>query len=129
MSKLMPCLLVGFGGFLGANARFLLAAWVGSAYGARFPLGTFIINISGSCLLGLMAGLLAHRLVANPDQVRQFFGIGFMGAYTTFSTFSFETHSLLEDGEWMSAMVNLIVSPLAGLLAVHLGMMLARKWF
>lgn len=129
MSKIMPYLWVGLGGFLGANARYLVGSFVGSWYGARFPLGTFIINISGAFALGVIGTLVTDRLVPRPDELRLLIGIGFLGAYTTFSTFSYESHTLFDDGAWMSGISNLFVSPLLGLFAVHLGIVLARRWF
>lgn len=128
LHKLSPYALVAVGGMLGANARFILASWAGSAFGARFPFGTFVINLTGAFALGVVGALLAHRLVAWPDGVRLMIGVGFIGAYTTFSTFCFESHALFEDGAWMSGILNLVVSPILGLFAVHLGIVLVRKW-
>jgi CrcB protein len=128
MARLTPYLLVGFGGFLGANARYALAKWTGQWIDARFPLGTFIINISGSFLLGLLGGLLAERLVPHSDALRLALGVGFLGAYTTFSTFEFETHALFEDGAWLSALTNIFLSLFLGLLAVRAGIVAAKSW-
>lgn len=124
----MPCLLVGLGGFVGANARYLTGRWVDSVAGGRFPLGTFAINVSGSLLLGLLGGVLAARLVPHGDHLRLALGVGFLGAYTTFSTFEFETHALLEDGAWWSASAYAGASVVVGLLAVRLGTVLAKSW-
>ncbi len=129
MSRLLPFLLVGVGGFVGANARYILAKWVGSMSAARFPLGTVLVNISGSFLLGLLAGVLAARIVPQSDNVRLALGVGLLGAFTTFSTFEFETHALLEDGAWLPALANIVVSLVVGLLAVRAGLVLARSWF
>jgi fluoride exporter len=129
MNRLLPFLLVGVGGFVGANARYIVAKWVGSLTAARFPVGTFVINVSGSFLLGLLGGLLAARLVPQSDNVRLAIGIGFLGAFTTFSTFEFETHALFEDGVWLPALTNIFVSLFVGLLAVRAGLVLARSWF
>lgn len=129
MSRLLPFLLVGVGGFVGANARYILAKWVGSMSAARFPLGTVLVNISGSFLLGLLAGLLAARIVPQSDNVRLALGVGLLGAFTTFSTFEFETHALLEDGAWLPALANVAVSLIFGFLAVRAGLVLARGWF
>jgi len=84
LSRLLPFLLVGIGGFVGANARYILAKWVGSMSAARFPLGTVLVNISGSFLLGLLAGVLASRIVPQSDNVRLALGVGRLGAYTPF---------------------------------------------
>jgi CrcB protein len=128
MSGLWPYLLVGIGGFLGANARFLVARWADALLGARFPLGTFAVNMIGSFLLGALGALLADRTVPNADAVRLALGVGFLGAFTTFSTFEFETHALFEDGSWLAATTNLFASLFLGLVAVRAGMLAARTW-
>jgi CrcB protein len=125
----MPFLLVGFGGFLGANARYLVARWADTAVGGRLPVGTLLVNVSGSFLLGLVGALVATRAFANVDAVRLALGVGFLGAYTTFSTFEFETHALLEDGLWLAAAANVALSVFAGLVAVRLGIVTARSLF
>lgn len=129
IDRLLPYVLVGLGSFVGGNARFILARWVGSMIDARFPLGTFLVNVSGSFVLGLLGGLLAQRAVAHPDAVRLALGVGFCGGFTTFSTFELETHALFEDGIWLTAVTNMFLSLFAGLLAVRLGIVAARSWF
>jgi CrcB protein len=121
--------LVGVGGFLGANARFLLARWIGLVVDTRFPLGTFVVNISGTFALGVVGTLVLQRLVPYSDELRLAVGVGFLGAFTTFSTFGFETHALLEDGSWITALTNVVLSMLAGLVAVRAGIVVARWWF
>jgi CrcB protein len=127
-TRLLPYLFVGIGGFLGANARYVAARWVGQLVDARFPLGTFLINVSGSFLLGLIGGLLAERLVPHGDAVRLALGVGFLGAFTTFSTFEYETNALLEDGVWMTALANVFLSLFVGLVALRFGLVVARGW-
>ncbi len=129
MERFLPFLLVGIGGFLGANARYVTAKWVGGAVDARFPLGTFLINVSGSFLLGLLGAVLAERLVPHGDQWRLALGVGFLGAFTTFSTFEYETHALFEDGAWLTALTNIFLSLSLGLLAVRAGLVAAKSWF
>lgn len=128
MSSLLPYLLVGLGGFLGANARFVLARWTGHAFETRFPLGTFLVNVSGSFLLGVVGTLITERLVPSADTVRLALGVGFLGAFTTFSTFEFETHALIEDGSWLTAFANVFLSLFVGLLAVRAGIVVAKGW-
>jgi fluoride exporter len=128
MSSLMPYVLVGGGGFIGAIARFLVARWVGVLVETRFPLGTFAINISGSFLLGVIGTIAAEKVVANSDAIRLALGVGFLGAYTTFSTFEFETHALFEDGSWLTATTNMFASLFIGLVAVRVGIVLAKTW-
>jgi CrcB protein len=129
MERILPYLLVGIGSFLGGNARYILARWVGGLIDGRFPLGTFLINISGSFALGLIGGLIAQRAIPNADAVRLALGVGFCGGFTTFSTFELETHALLEDGAWLTAVTNVVLSVLAGLVAVRLGLVAAKSWF
>jgi CrcB protein len=101
-------LLVAVGGALGAAARYLLDRAIATRQTGPFPLGTLVINISGSMALGLLLGLaVAHQL---PSSVVTLVGTGFLGAYTTFSTFTFETLRLLEDGAWRYAAWNLLLS-------------------
>lgn len=126
--RFLPYLLVGIGGFIGANARYVVARWAGGVVDARFPLGTFLINVSGSFLLGMLGALLAQRLVPGADSLRLALGVGFLGAFTTFSTFEYETHALLEDGLWTAALANVFLSLLVGLVAVRLGILAARSW-
>lgn len=128
-ARLMPYLLVGLGGFIGANVRYALSSWVGNRVDARFPLGTFLINVSGSFLLGFLAAFIAQRAVPNADALRLALGVGLLGGYTTFSTFEFETHALFEDGVWLTALANIVLSVFAGLVAVRLGIVAARSWF
>ncbi len=129
MQRLTPFLLVGIGSFVGGNARYLLARWVGGLVDGRFPLATFLINVSGCFLLGLIGGLLADRALPHADAVRLALGVGFCGGFTTFSPFEYETHALFEDGVWVAAVTNLFLSLFAGLLAVRFGIVAARSWF
>ena len=128
MADLMPYLLVGGGGFVGANARYLLARAIGGACSTSFPLGTFAVNVSGSLLLGFLGGMLAQKLTPQSEAMRLALGVGFLGGFTTFSTFEFETHALLADGSWMLATVNMVGSLLAGLFALRAGIAIARAW-
>jgi CrcB protein len=124
----LPYLLVGAGGFLGANARFIIARSVGALFETRFPLGTFAINISGSFLLGVLGAIVAQKVMPNSEAMRLALGVGFLGGFTTFSTFEFETHALLDDGSWLMAATNMFASLFVGLLAVRAGIVAARAW-
>jgi CrcB protein len=128
MATLMPYLLVGLGGFIGANARFVVARLVGTLFETRFPLGTFVINISGSFLLGVLGAVVTQKVMPSSESMRLALGVGFLGAYTTFSTFEFETHALLEDGSWLTATTNMFASLFVGLVAVRAGIVLAKSW-
>jgi CrcB protein len=118
------CLVVGLGGFLGSIARFAVGTWIVNRYAGTFPWATFIINISGSFLLGLIGTLLLNRILINPNW-RLFVTIGFIGAYTTFSTFEYESARL---GNSWQALGNLLGSVVAGYGAVWIGIKLAESW-
>lgn len=125
MDVLTKICWVGLGGFLGANARYWLGGWIAQRYGTLFPWGTFVINVSGSFILGLFAVLIAERLIV-PPYLRLLVAIGFVGAYTTFSTFEYETLALAERGSLLYALANVIASVIAGFLAVWIGVKLGR---
>jgi fluoride exporter len=128
MGSLMPYLLVGVGGFIGANTRFVVARLVGGLFETKFPLGTFVINVSGSFLLGVLGTLVAQKVMPNSESMRLALGVGFLGAFTTFSTFEFETHALFDDGSWLTATTNMFASLFIGLLAVRAGIVVAKTW-
>jgi CrcB protein len=109
---LLKYLVVGIGGFLGAIARYMLGTYIGSRYGVRFPYGTFVINMSGCFLIGLILTLLA-RTTASPYW-RYLIPIGFIGAYTTFSTFEYETLRAVQDGQAVTGLLNVILSVIVG---------------
>jgi CrcB protein len=119
-------LIIGIGGFLGAVTRYGMAVWIGQRWGRSFPLGTFIINVSGSFLIGLLMTLMTERIIENP-QWRLLLVVGFLGAYTTFSTFEYETGALLKDSEWLFAGLNVIGSVFVGFIALKLGEVIAKS--
>lgn len=119
-------LIIGAGGFIGAIARYIIGAWIGQKWGRSFPLGTFVINVSGSFFIGLLMTLLTEKLMANP-QWRLLLVVGFLGAYTTFSTFEYETGGLLKDGEWVLAAMNVILSVFLGFAALKIGEVIAKS--
>ncbi len=121
----MNILFVGIGGFLGAIARYAVGLWIGQRFGRTFPAGTLAVNVSGSFLIGILMPLLTERFIANP-QWRLFLAVGFLGAYTTFSTFEYETGWLLKDGEWALAMLNIVLSVVAGFIALKAGELIAN---
>jgi CrcB protein len=116
---------VGSGGFLGANARYYLGSWVAAAWGAAFPWGTLLINLVGSFVLGFYLALATERFSGRPT-TRLFVATGFLGAFTTFSTFSYETIQLLARGATMAALAYVAASLLLGLAAAVIGLLCAR---
>jgi CrcB protein len=100
----MTVLLLALAGGLGAVARFVLDGTVTAARSWRYPVGTTVINLSGSFLLGLLAGLAAGRLL--PGSALLVLGTGFLGGYTTFSTAAYETVRLVEQRRWVAALVH-----------------------
>jgi CrcB protein len=122
----MNYLIIGIGGFLGAISRYALAVWIEQRWSQSFPLGTFVINVSGSFFIGLLMVLFTERFMVNP-QWRLLLVVGFLGAYTTFSTFEYETGALLKDGEWLFAMLNVVASVVAGFIALKLGEVIAKS--
>ena len=121
----MNYLWVGLGGFLGANARYALGTWIVQRTGVAFPWHTLLINVTGSLAIGAILVLLTERLVADPAW-RLFLVVGFLGGYTTFSSYTFEGLELLREGEWLAALWYVLGSNLLGLAAAYLGMVLAR---
>jgi fluoride exporter len=129
MNRCLPYILVAVGGSLGAIARYILSRWVGTLVEGRFPLGTFLINVSGSFFLGLLGAVITQKAMPNADALRLALGVGFLGAFTTFSTFEYETHSLFEDGVWVTALMYIFLSLFVGLVAVRLGVVVVKSWF
>ena len=128
MENLRPFLLISVGGIIGANFRYLVGIWSAAWFGTRFPFGTFIINTTGCLLLGLTGTLAAQKLVTRPDDLRYLVNIGFCGAYTTFSTFEYETSALMTDGQMLFALANVLGSVILGFVGIRLGILMAR-WF
>jgi CrcB protein len=114
---------VAAAGFAGALARFWLGGYIAAKLGTPFPWGTFVINITGAVSLGLLTGL-AGRGSVSPD-LRTVIGTGFLGAYTTFSTWTLETVRLMQSGSYRLALANIGLSALTGLLAAGCGLALS----
>lgn len=117
--------LVGLGGCLGSVLRFWAGAYISNRMGSRFPYGTFVINVTGSFLIGLVVTLLAERTHWSPN-FRYLIPIGFIGGYTTFSTFELETFQSFRDGEILAAFLNVLLSVVLGFIAVWLGAVAGR---
>ncbi len=121
----MKLLYIGLGGFLGAGSRYLLSKWVEMKWEGLFPNGTLIVNVIGSFLLGFLMVLFIEKTAAYTN-LKIMMTTGFLGAFTTFSTFSFETVMLLEDKSFLIAGLNIFSNFFLGILAVMLGITLAR---
>jgi CrcB protein len=118
-------LYISVGAIIGANLRYLVGVWASQRWGAGFPYGTLLVNVIGCLLIGLFYGLGATRLNITPE-LRLFFAVGFLGAFTTFSSFGYESISLLRSGDLFLGVLNIAANNLVGLLAVVIGLWLAR---
>lgn len=123
---MMNYIVVFAGGGIGSVARFVLATWIGQRWGRSFPLGTFVVNVFGSFLIGLLMTLMAERFLENP-QWRLLLVVGGLGGFTTFSTFQYETGKLAADGELIYAALNIILSVLVGFTALKFGEVIAKS--
>lgn len=121
----MPIVLVALGGAAGAAVRYVVDGWIAERAATAFPLGTLVVNLSGSFALGLLFALAIERDVL-PADVRGPVMIGFLGAYTTFSTLTLETWRLWEDGAVGLALANVVGSSLLGLVVVVAGLTIGR---
>jgi CrcB protein len=121
----MPILLIGLGGFAGAISRYVVDGLVIDRTAGSFPWGTLVVNASGTFLLGLLFAMTTERAIL-PSEVRGPLMIGFLGAYTTFSTYLLESWRLVEGGAWGLALANLGGSLAIGLIAVVAGLTVGR---
>lgn len=119
-------LLVLIGGGTGALARYVAGTAIMARFGGAFPLGTFVINVTGSFLIGFLMTMLTERFKLDPNW-RLLLIVGFLGGYTTFSSFEWETYTAVRSGAKLTAALNVVASVLVGYLAVWLGAMLARR--
>lgn len=117
---------VAVAGFLGAPARYVLDALISERARGVFPWGTFVVNVSGSLVLGFLTGLALYH--GFPSTAKTVLGTGFLGAYTTFSTFTYETTSLAEEGSRAEALANVAGSVVAGVAAAAAGLALAAAF-
>lgn len=118
-------LLISLGAMLGANLRYWVGTWAAGRLGTSFPYGNLIINLTGSFILGFFMTLAVDRLLIDP-RWRILFAVGFLGSYTTFSSYTFESMSLIMDNQWLPGLLNLFGSAFLGGAAVFLGILLAR---
>lgn len=118
---------IAMGGALGATARFAMSHQVYQWFGREFAWGTLSVNVLGSFVMGLIAVLFVDKLALSTEW-RAFIMVGFLGAFTTFSTFSYETMQYIEVGEINKAFINIAVSVVTCLVAVWIGMLAARQF-
>lgn len=123
---MLQLLAIAVAGAVGALLRFWMSGWVYGLFGRDFPYGTLAVNVAGSLLMGISFVLLVERLGSAPEW-RALVMIGFLGAFTTFSTFSLETVQLLEGGAVGRAMINVLGSVAFCLIATWLGIVLGRQ--
>jgi CrcB protein len=117
--------VIAVGGALGAMARYWVGGVVASRLGSAFPYGTLVINATGSLVLGFFMAMAGERILSS--NWRLFAAIGFAGAYTTFSTFEFETYMLIEEGSWLRAAANVVLSVGICFAALVGGIVLGRR--
>ena len=119
-------LAISLGGILGANARYIVALYIAERFGAAFPYGTFLINVTGSLVIGFFLTLVSERLTVDPLW-RLFFATGFLGAYTTFSTYTYEAAQMFRAGDYGPALLYLFGSMVVGMLGVFAGILAAQR--
>jgi CrcB protein len=117
---------VALGSAIGGVARYLVGGWVQQRSGTTFPVQTLLINVSGSFLLGLVQRYALETTALSPE-VRTMLTIGVLGGYTTFSTFSYETLRLVEDGDWRRASAYILLSVVLSVAAALVGVAAARE--
>jgi CrcB protein len=119
-------LVVFAGAGLGGLARYVAGTWIMVKYGGRFPMGTFVINITGSFLIGLVMTLLTERFNPHPN-LRLFLVVGILGGYTTFSSFEYEIYSAVREGARALGVLYVLGSVVVGYLGVWFGALIARR--
>lgn len=119
-------LAVSLGAIAGALSRYYLSLWFLQRFGVAFPYGTFVINITGCLMMGFFFTLSAERILSISPEIRLLVATGFLGSYTTFSTYGLETVTLLQAQRFIPALIYWLGSATLGVLSVQLGVVLAR---
>ncbi len=118
--------MVGIGGALGSVLRFWVGSYIGGRFGSRFPYGTFVVNMTGSFLIGVVFAVMAEKTQWSANW-RYLIPIGFIGGYTTFSALEYETFRLFQDGQILTAMLNVALSVIVGFVGVWAGAIAGRS--
>lgn len=120
-------LWIGLGGFIGANTRYALGSLINRFLGTGFPWATGLVNITGALAIGIIATLFADRAIEN-ESLRLFLIVGLLGGYTTFSSYTWEAVTLMQEDRWLPAIGYLVASNVLGILACVAGVLVARVW-
>lgn len=125
-SELRIPMAIALGAVPGALSRYYVTRWCLQWFGSGFPFGTLFINLSGALVMGFFATLTMERAISSPD-LRAMVAIGFLGTYTTFSTYALDTTTLLHSGNWIKSLIYWSGSAVLGVICLELGSILARK--
>jgi CrcB protein len=123
----MNVLFVALGGAFGAVSRYLLGGVIQQRLGSGWPYGIFTINALGGLMMGVLVGILAHRGGADQERWRLLIGVGVLGGFTTFSSFSLDVALMIERREWIGAAAYSLASVVVSVVAVFAGLMLMRR--
>lgn len=119
--------LIFIGAGLGGVLRYGVSTGINNLFNKNFPYGTLVVNVSGSLLMGFLFVIILERFQSIAPQLRALLLIGFLGGYTTFSSFSIETINLMENANWFPAIVNILLSTILCLMAAWMGVILGRN--
>jgi fluoride exporter len=119
---------ISLGAIAGALSRYYIGVWFTERFGIGFPYGTFFINLSGCLAMGFFATLAVEKVAIISPEMRLLVATGFLGAYTTFSTYGLETVSLLRTGNLLTAIFYWSGSAILGIISIQLGVIIARLW-
>lgn len=123
---MVPILVIAVGGAIGSTLRYLVSSKINQITGINFPYGTLVVNVLGCLLIGFLSAILVERLLVSPVW-RAGILIGFLGGFTTFSSFSLDTFKLYEEGAWLAAFMNVSISVILCFFGTMLGMLLGRN--
>jgi CrcB protein len=124
--QLETFIIIGIGAVIGANLRFWLSGWITQNLGQTFPFGTLAVNFSGSLILAVFTGWTTNHIGIDP-RLRLLVAIGFCGGYTTFSTYANESVTLLQAGDWIGALSNILGTNFICVVAVIIGLAVGRQ--